>query len=42
VPEHIRGYGHVKARHLKAARLQWDELLGRYHAADRTQQARAA
>ena len=27
VPEHIRGYGHVKARHLQAARLQWDAAL---------------
>ena len=27
VPEHIRGYGHVKARHLQAARTQWDEAL---------------
>jgi indolepyruvate ferredoxin oxidoreductase len=30
VPEQIRGYGHVKARNLHAARLQWKELLGRY------------
>jgi len=42
VPEHIRGYGHVKARHLKAARVQWAELLVRYHAAPALQQARAA
>jgi indolepyruvate ferredoxin oxidoreductase len=42
VPEHIRGYGHVKARHLKAARVQWAELLARFHAADPTHQARAA
>jgi indolepyruvate ferredoxin oxidoreductase len=27
VPEQIRGYGHVKARHLQAARQQWDVLL---------------
>jgi indolepyruvate ferredoxin oxidoreductase len=31
VPEQIRGYGHVKARHLAAARTQWDLLLARYH-----------
>jgi len=42
VPEQIRGYGHVKARHLKAARSQWTELLARYHAAPARQQARAA
>jgi indolepyruvate ferredoxin oxidoreductase len=30
VPEQIRGYGHVKARNLHAARLQWKELLERY------------
>jgi indolepyruvate ferredoxin oxidoreductase len=27
VPEHIRGYGHVKERHEKAAREQWLRLL---------------
>ena len=27
LPETIRGYGHVKARNLAAARLQWDALL---------------
>ena len=31
VPEQIRGFGHVKARHLVAARQQWGELLERYH-----------
>jgi indolepyruvate ferredoxin oxidoreductase len=31
VPEQIRGYGHVKARHVAAARTQWDLLLARYH-----------
>ena len=31
VPEQIRGFGHVKARHLEAARLQWKVLLDRYH-----------
>ncbi len=30
VPEQIRGYGHVKARHLAAARTQWDTLLALY------------
>jgi len=27
VPEDIRGYGHVKARHEKAAKVKWDALL---------------
>ena len=27
VPEMIKGYGHVKERNVRAARLQWDELL---------------
>jgi indolepyruvate ferredoxin oxidoreductase len=30
VPEQIRGYGHIKARNLYAARLQWKELLKRH------------
>ena len=29
VPEEIRGYGHVKARHEKAAKAKWDALLAR-------------
>ncbi|MDP3135462.1 MAG: 2-oxoacid:acceptor oxidoreductase family protein, partial [Burkholderiaceae bacterium] len=27
IPELIKGYGHVKARHLLAARQRWDELM---------------
>jgi indolepyruvate ferredoxin oxidoreductase len=27
VPEEIRGYGHVKARYLAAARTKWDQLM---------------
>ncbi|MDR1968666.1 MAG: indolepyruvate ferredoxin oxidoreductase family protein [Burkholderiaceae bacterium] len=27
IPEQIKGYGHVKERHLKAARTRWDELM---------------
>ena len=27
LPDEIRGYGHVKERHLKAARLKWEKLL---------------
>jgi indolepyruvate ferredoxin oxidoreductase len=42
VPEQIRGYGHVKARHLAAARAQWALLLERCHQADPGRQARAA
>jgi indolepyruvate ferredoxin oxidoreductase len=30
VPEQIRGFGHVKARHLEAARQQWTLLLDKY------------
>jgi indolepyruvate ferredoxin oxidoreductase len=32
VPEQIRGYGHVKARHLTAARVQWAERLTEFYA----------
>jgi indolepyruvate ferredoxin oxidoreductase len=30
IPEDIRGYGHVKARHLAAARDKWQRLLGQW------------
>jgi indolepyruvate ferredoxin oxidoreductase len=30
IPEQIRGYGHVKARHLEAARTRWDALMARW------------
>ena len=30
IPEEIRGYGHVKERHLKAARPKWDALMLRW------------
>ncbi len=30
IPEDIRGYGHVKARHLAAARSKWDSLMQRW------------
>jgi indolepyruvate ferredoxin oxidoreductase len=30
LPEQIRGYGHVKERHLKAARAQWSALLAQW------------
>ena len=32
IPEDIRGYGHVKLRHLAAARTKWDALMGRWRA----------
>ena len=32
VPEDIRGYGHVKARHLKVARTKWDALMQSWRA----------
>ncbi len=38
VPEQIRGFGHVKARHLAAARKQWELLQSQFHQA----RARAA
>jgi indolepyruvate ferredoxin oxidoreductase len=31
LPEQIRGFGHVKARHLAAARQQWNVLVGQFH-----------
>ncbi len=33
IPEHIRGYGHVKERHLKAAKAREAELVAVYRAA---------
>ena len=33
IPEEIRGYGHVKERHVKAARTKWDDLLARWRQA---------
>lgn len=30
IPEEIRGYGHVKARHLEAARTNWETLMVRW------------
>ncbi len=30
IPEQIKGYGHVKERHLKAARQAWSGLMARY------------
>jgi len=38
VPEQIRGFGHVKARHMAVARKQWDLSLSQFHA-EKTQKA---
>jgi indolepyruvate ferredoxin oxidoreductase len=32
IPEEIRGYGHVKARHLEAARAKWQRLMAQWRA----------
>jgi indolepyruvate ferredoxin oxidoreductase len=33
IPEEIRGYGHVKHRHLVAARAKWDDLMSQWRKA---------
>ena len=30
IPEDIRGYGHVKERHLLAARSKWEQLMAQW------------
>jgi len=30
IPEEIRGYGHVKERHLEAARAKWATLMAQW------------
>jgi len=42
IPEDIRGYGHVKARHLAAARGKWDALMVRWRAPAKAADAVAA
>lgn len=39
IPEEIRGYGHVKARHLAAARPKWAGLLAQWRGAQPRRQA---
>ena len=34
IPEQIKGYGHVKARHLAAARQRWDGLMTQWRQPD--------
>ncbi len=31
IPEHIRGFGHVKHAHYVEAKKRWDELLAKFH-----------
>ncbi|WP_411885103.1 indolepyruvate ferredoxin oxidoreductase family protein [Polaromonas sp. YR568] len=42
IPELIKGYGHVKARHLAAARPQWAALMQSFRAPGATVQRKAA
>jgi indolepyruvate ferredoxin oxidoreductase len=30
LPEHIRGFGHVKEHHLESVRTQWEQGLSRW------------
>jgi indolepyruvate ferredoxin oxidoreductase len=39
IPEDIRGYGHVKARHLEAARKKWDLLMQQWRHPEALRQA---
>jgi indolepyruvate ferredoxin oxidoreductase len=39
IPEDIRGYGHVKERHLHAARAKWDALMQRWRTGELKQAA---
>jgi indolepyruvate ferredoxin oxidoreductase len=39
IPEEIRGYGHVKARHLVAARAKWDGLMAQWRNGTSAQRA---
>jgi indolepyruvate ferredoxin oxidoreductase len=39
VPEDIRGYGHVKERHLKAARPKWAKLMADWRSGGHQQAA---
>jgi indolepyruvate ferredoxin oxidoreductase len=34
VPEEIRGYGHVKHRHIQGVRPKWDQLMQRWRAGE--------
>jgi len=41
IPEEIRGYGHVKERHLHAARAKWDGLMAQWRGGSAAQRAAA-
>jgi indolepyruvate ferredoxin oxidoreductase len=41
IPEEIRGYGHVKERHLKAARAKWSRLTQQWRGSGAAQQRAA-
>ncbi len=41
IPEEIRGYGHVKERHLVAARAKWAQLMGAWRAVPAAQRRAA-
>ncbi len=42
IPEQIKGYGHVKERNLKAARLQWQTLMQQWRAPEAALPSRAS
>jgi indolepyruvate ferredoxin oxidoreductase len=42
IPEEIRGYGHVKQRHLDAARPKWAALMAAWRQPEPAGQAQAA
>ncbi len=39
IPEQIKGFGHVKARHLKAARLSWANAMGGFRSSKQQKHA---
>jgi len=39
IPDQIKGFGHVKARNLAAARVQWQQLLQQWQQPAATRQA---
>ena len=42
IPELIRGYGHVKERHLKTARPQWAALMSEFRQPETARRQQAA
>jgi indolepyruvate ferredoxin oxidoreductase len=40
VPEHIRGFGHVKHAHMLDAKTRWTELLGKFRSGEVTREIR--